>query len=136
MTADVPTTAPHLRVDRWWLTATVSVAIAVLLASIFSPDLVTGSEQEQLPLAAMLHWIWGSIAIGYLAAAGPGRSDPTLAISVAVLWLAVAATSIFAPSLVTGSDPTSVPIAALVAPVVGAITTGFLSLAALRRAAG
>lgn len=133
MTTTAPKHASPPRLDRWWLTATGSVAVAVLLASTLSPDLVSGTPPDQIPLAALLDWFWGSIAIAYLAAAGPGRADPTLAVSVVLLWFAIAATSIFAPSLVTGSDPTTVPVAALVAPVVGAITTGFLAIAAVRR---
>ncbi len=133
MTTHAPMTAAPLRPDRWWLAATGSVAVAVLLASILSPDLVAGTPKDQIPLAALQDWFWGSVAIAYLAAAGPRRGDPTLAVSVGVVWFAVAATSIFAPSLVTGSDPTTVPVAALVAPVVGAITTGFLAIAAVRR---
>lgn len=132
-TQNLPAATSPLGLDVWWLGATCSVALAVFLASVFSPDMVTGAPQEQLALPAILDWMWGAVAIGYLAAAGPGRSDPTLAVTVAVVWFAVAGTSIFAPSLVTGTDPTSIPIAALVAPVVGAIITGFLSLAALRR---
>jgi hypothetical protein len=49
-----------------------------------------------------------------------------MAVAIASIWLAVALTSIFAPDLVTGTDPTQVPIAAIISPVVGAIATGFV----------
>ena len=128
---DRPTTATF---DTWWLVAVVSVLISVLLASIFSPDMVSGVEQEHLPLAPLTLWIWGAAAIGYLSFVRRDGADPVFGLSVAILWVAVAATSIFAPELVTGADPTRIPIAALVAPVVGTIVTGFLALnVALRR---
>ena len=128
---DRPTTATF---DTWWLVAVVSVLISVLLASIFSPDMVSGVEQEHLPLAPLTLWIWGAAAVGYLSFVRRDGADPVFGLSVAILWAAVAATSIFAPELVTGADPTRIPIAALVAPVVGTIVTGFLALnVALRR---
>jgi len=46
------------------------------------------------------------------------------------LWLAVATISIFAPTMVTGSDPTSIPIAAILAPIAGTLATAFACLAA------
>ena len=118
----------------WWVIAVGSVVLSVLLASLWAPDMVTGSNQEHLPLVAFIDWIWGAVAIGYLAFVRTERADMGLAVSVALLWLAVAATSIFAPELVTGTDPTRIPIAALVAPIVGTVVTGFLALhASMRR---
>lgn len=35
--------------------------------------------------------------------------------------------SIYAPVMITGSDPTRVPIAAIVAPIAGAILTGAIT---------
>jgi hypothetical protein len=129
-----PVRAPALsgRVDVWWLGAVLSVLVAVLLASVFSPDLVSGTEQEHLPVPAMVNWLWAGVAIGYLAQVGPGRADATLTLSIGVLWATVAAASIWTPELVTGSDPTRVPIAALVTPGVGAVTPGFLCLHAVQ----
>jgi hypothetical protein len=128
---DRPTTATF---DTWWLVAVGSVMVSVLLASIFSPDMISGAEQVHLPLAPLTLWVWGAAAIGYLSFVRREGADPVFGLSVAILWAAVAATSIFAPELVTGADPTRIPIAALVAPVVGTIVTGFLALnVALRR---
>lgn len=120
--------ATKLDLDLWWLVAIGSVIVSVTLASIFAPDLVSGSAQEHLPLAALTSWLWGAAAIGYIAFVGPGRATPSMALSVAVLWFAVAATSIAVPDFVTGSDPTRIPLAAMIAPVVGTIVTGFLCL--------
>jgi predicted MFS family arabinose efflux permease len=125
--------AVRTRFDYWWLVAVGSVIVAVLFASLYSPDMITGSSHEHLPLAAFSDWLWGSVAIGYLSYVRRDRSDATFGISVGVLWLAVALTSIFASPFVTGSDPTTIPLAALIAPVVGAIVTGFLALHAVSR---
>lgn len=45
-------------------------------------------------------------------------------------------TSIFAREMVTGNDPTRIPIAALVAPILGCLATAFLALNALRTSEG
>lgn len=132
-----PTPSPVQRtvraVDPWWLAAAAAVAVAVALASIFSPDMVTGSQQEHVPIAGLVDWMWGAVALGYLSFLRHGTCDPTVSVSIIVLWLAVAATSIFAPELVTGTDPTRIPLAAFIAPVVGAVATAFLTLHALRQ---
>ncbi|MFZ0625541.1 MAG: hypothetical protein WAN34_03505 [Acidimicrobiia bacterium] len=117
----------------WWVISVSSVLLAVLFASVFSPDMVTGSAHEHLPLVGFIDWIWAAVAIGYLAFVRRDRADMTLGISVAVLWLAVAVTSIAAPVFVTGTDPTQIPLAAMLAPVLGSIVTGFLALHATSR---
>jgi hypothetical protein len=130
---EVSGTQARPRLDVWWLVAVASVVLSVLAASIFSPDLITGSNQEHLPLAGMIDWLWGLVAIGYLAFARGARSDPSFGIAVAILWLAVAVTSIAAPEMVTGTDPTRIPIAVFIAPVVGCLATGFIALSAVRK---
>lgn len=110
-----------------------SVLLAVLFASVFSPDMGTGSAHEHLPLVGFIDWIWAAVATGYLAFVRRDRADMTLGISVTVLWLAVAVTSIAAPVFVTGTDPTQIPLAAMLAPVLGSIVTGFLALHATSR---
>jgi hypothetical protein len=35
---------------------------AVIVISLFSPDNVSGSEQDHVPVAAILTWIWGLLA--------------------------------------------------------------------------
>jgi Short C-terminal domain len=115
--------------------AIASIWIAVVLASIFSPDLVSGSQHEHLPVVAFSDWLWGAIATGIVAIAALGgiRSEATdlapwivLAAGVAAIWLAVVLVSLFAPELVTGSDPTRVPLAAIGSPVVAVIATAFV----------
>jgi hypothetical protein len=127
------TTVAGVGFAYWWLVAVGSVMLAVLAASLFSPDLVTGSAHEQIPIAAMVDWLWGAIAIGYLAFVRRDLADASFGLSVAGLWFAVAATSIWVPELVTGTDPSSIPLAVFIAPAVGTMVTGFLSLHALSR---
>jgi hypothetical protein len=127
-----PSTVTWLTRETLWASTVGAVIIAVVLISIFSPDLVTGSQQEHIPLVGLTAWLWGAVAVGYLSFVRGGHLDVAQATVIAVLWLAIAATCIFGPELVTGSDPTRVPLAGLVAPVVGAVVTGFLCLHALR----
>jgi hypothetical protein len=124
------------RTRYWFLGGSVAgIWLAVAAISIFAPDMVTGSEHDRLPVAALGTWFWGASATAFVllavARAGPGSTQagsPGLAIGVLGIWLAVALASIFVPEMVTGSDPTRIPMAALIAPVAGAIGTGFLSV--------
>ncbi len=127
---------PTTRFDFWWIVAVAGVLISVAATSVFAPDLVTGAAQEHVPLAGMMVWFWGLIAVAYLSFVRDERADATLGLSVAVLWAAVAVIAIAAPEMVTGTDPTRVPIAAILAPVIGCLGTGFLSLHALRQSEG
>jgi len=61
--------------------------------------------------------------------AGASRALWTgMTIAVAGIWLTVLVVSVFAPEMETGSDPTVIPIAALVAPIAGSIATAFVSV--------
>lgn len=111
-----------------------ATAVAVIwstaaLMSIFAPDMVTGSEQEHLPITAMTVWLWASLATAYtLMGARRTVAAPALVGGVSAIWIAVCVAVIATPVMETGTDPTTIPIAALIVPVVGAITTGFLAL--------
>ena len=95
--------------------------LAVVVISVFSPDLVTGSEPAHIPLVAMVTWLWGVIPSGSLVITLLGvRGRPDLLGSVwllvgdvAAVWAVAAAVAVFGPEMVTGSDPTRVPICAL-----------------------
>jgi ABC-type Co2+ transport system permease subunit len=98
--------------------------------------MITGSEQEHVPVAAIFNWFWGSIATASILLAIVFRkgiqtaSEPRwviLAALTAGIWLAVIFTSIFAPYHVTGSDPTQTPVAVLMGPVIAAVATAFVS---------
>jgi len=120
--------------DVWGspMSAVVAIVIAAVLASVFGPDLVTGSEHEHLPLVAMTIWPWAAAAVGYVLMARRASRARELVIGVIVVWVAVAILVIAVPAMVTGTDPTSIPLAALIVPPFAAIATGFLAIAHLR----
>jgi hypothetical protein len=137
----LPTSTPSesTRSPAWWdrpATAVVSVVAASTALAVMAPDMVTGSEQEHLPLAALTIWPWTAAAIGYVVMAGRGRSARDLVVSVSLTWVLVAVVAIAVPSLITGTDPTQIPLAALVAPPFGAVATGFLAIAHARSDGG
>ena len=116
--------------------------LAMALSSLFAPDLISDA-QDHVPIVAITIWIWGAVATGFVlfGAAFPTRDRLArwgLPVAVLGIWGAVALVSIFAPSIVTGSDEmivagsgqTIVPVAGLFAPVAGAIATGYACLAA------
>ncbi len=111
--------------------ALAGIWIAVAVISIFSPDLVSGSQQDHVPVAAILTWIWGVMATTPVLneMVRPATSNAVrrgIAYATVIIWIAVAATSVFGPELVTGSDPTRLPIAAIFAPIAGALVTGIV----------
>jgi hypothetical protein len=117
-----------------------AIWLAAVLISVFSPDMVHGSEQEHLPIAALTSWLWGSVASAFVLIAvviGYGRFRDgrhvtwfLIALATIVIWAAVTIVSISTPRLVTGTDPTKIPLAAMIAPVVGTAATGFVAGAA------
>jgi hypothetical protein len=129
----------------WMVWTTVGLAaiwLAVLLISLFAPDLVSGSQHEHLPLAAFGTWLWGVVAtIGLLWGQGRLRGDALrrplwtgLSVTVVVIWAVATALSLTLPVFRTGSDPTELPLGALVAPmgaaaltVLAAVVTGVFS---------
>jgi hypothetical protein len=103
----------------------------VLLISLFAPDLVSGSQQQHLPVAAFTTWFWGAVgtmvllwAMGRLR--GSARWQPIwIGLSVATLgiWTLATILAITLPVMVTGTDPTRIPFAALFAPIAAAMLT-------------
>jgi len=130
-----PVTGPRgaRRPERsmWVGTAVAAVWVAVGVLSIFAPDLVSGTQQEHVPVAALLTWLWGGLATGLILLAGAvgdtsGDRWRGVATVIAVMWGVVAVAGIWSPILETGTDPTRVPLAAIFAPVAGAIGTAFV----------
>lgn len=119
-----------------WLTVALgAIWVGVTLVSIFAPDFVSGSEQEHLPFPAFFTWIAGAVAtrsvLNEMLRRRQGKIDPNyiwggIAIGTAAIWLAVTLVSIFVPEMETGTDPTRIPIAALLAPIGGAIATAMV----------
>jgi membrane associated rhomboid family serine protease len=104
---------------------------AVVVISALSPDMVSGSEQQHMPVAAFSTWIWGLVAsFAVLSSWAALRRTPgrrhlhrPVAVGVATVWAVAAVVSVFAPVMVTGSDPTRLPLAAFVAPVAATVLT-------------
>jgi hypothetical protein len=124
--AGASTTAPHGD-GAARLTAVGLIWAASALTAIATPDMVTGSEHEHLPIAAITVWLWAAVASGYAAMTPVVRARDWL-LTVGVVWAAMAAAAVLSPVMETGTDPTQLPIAALVAPPVAAVVTGFLAL--------
>lgn len=119
--------APGISVAAIW--------VATLCLSVLAPDMVSGSQQEHLPIAAITAWLWAAAATGYVLMAARGRDDTddparwvNLELSVVVIWAVVALAAVLTPELVTGTDPTRIPLAAIIAPVAGMVATGFAAL--------
>lgn len=115
--------------------AVAAIWVATLLFSVFAPDLVSGSQQEHLPIAGLTAWVWAAAATGYVLMAARAREDSDdpsrwlgFELSIVVVWGVVALAGIFAPEMVTGTDPTRIPLGALIAPVAGMVATGFVAL--------
>jgi hypothetical protein len=102
---------------------------------IWSPDLVTGSAQEHIPLIAISVWVWALLATGLIVMApalARGDNRRTWAIYagvVSAVWIAAAIVSIAVPPMVTGSDPTTIPIAGLISPLVAMAATAYATVA-------
>ncbi len=122
----------------WSVGGLVGIWIAVALISLFAPDLVSGSEQEHLPIAAFTTWLLGMVATGgYLLAMGRlrGRSSHQpiwigLTVATLMVWLLATILSIALPVVETGTDPTRLPVAALVTPIAAAVLTGLAGIIA------
>ena len=115
----------------WTVLSIACIWVAILFVSIFASDMVTGSEQHQMPIAAMVGPIWGIMGTGFvlLLARGPSMEKKYvwMLLSIASIWLSVLFASVLSPDLVTGSDPTHIPIGAVTCPFWGAIATGFVA---------
>jgi cation transporter-like permease len=118
-----------------WAVATIAalstIWIAVALISVFSPDLVSGSEQQHLAVAAITTWLWGTVATIAQVALGAAlvrrrRIDAWLVaqpVATIVVWCGAVVVSVFTPPMVTGTDPTIIPLAAIIAPIAAAAVT-------------
>jgi hypothetical protein len=118
----------------WMLWTTIGIGgiwVAVLLISVFAPDLVSGSEQEHLPVAAFTTWFWGGVGTLVLLLAmgrlrGSARWRPIwigLSVVTLAIWAVATILGITLPVLETGTDPTRIPFAAIFAPVAAAMFT-------------
>jgi len=126
-----------MRTRRSWTVLTLAaIWLSVLFASLFAPDMVTGSEQNHVPLAAIATWLFGLAAtrsvIKMMARPRDAQREAdgickVGGIGVVAIWLVVGLVSVFAPVAVTGSDPTRMPVAVIIAPIAGMLLTGLLA---------
>jgi hypothetical protein len=114
--------------------AVVSIWACVVLASLLAPDLVTGTQHEHLGIVGGTDWIWGLVGTGFVILAiqhgirlRASRliSWVVLAVGVAISWMPVVLVTAFAPAMVTGTDPTIIPLTAMGIPVLGTFLTWF-----------
>src|SRR5829696_5799469 len=103
----------------WTLAGIAAIWVAVTLISVFAPDMVTGSEQQHLPVGAFGAFFWGMGRLRGNAARQPFWIG--LAVATTVIWGVATVLSIALPVYVTGSDPTRLPIGAMVSPVAAAL---------------
>jgi hypothetical protein len=114
-----------------------AIWVAVIVTSLWSPDMVSGSQQEHLKIPAVINWLWGLLATMALARFARGRALApesawrVVGLGTAAIWVVVTVVSLMGPVFVTGSDPTRIPIAALIAPIAGFLLTRFLAEFAL-----
>jgi hypothetical protein len=115
--------------------AILGIWASVFLASMFSPDFVSGSQQEHLPLVGWLDWIWGLVATAFVVLvaikgvrAGAPSATPWIALALggAFVWTMVFVASVLGPVFVIGTDPTRIPLVALGVPILGVFLTWFL----------
>ena len=110
------------------LTALASIWVAAALMVLGAPDMVSGSQHEHLPLALITVWLWAAAATAFASMTPSRGSLARWTLGVAGLWVATALIAVTAPVMVTGSDPTRIPLAVIIAPPVAAVLTGMLSL--------
>jgi hypothetical protein len=111
-----------------------SIWACVLVASLLAPDMVTGTQHEHLAIVGGTDWIWGLVAMAFVILAIQRgirlqafrlTSWVVLAVGVAISWMPVVLVTAFAPAMVTGTDPTTLPLTAMGIPILGTFLTWF-----------
>lgn len=142
MATDTRTEVEPTADGSWMLNTTVAVAVvwvAVVVVSIFAPDLVSGSEQEHLPIAAFTTWLFGAagtaaVLLTMWKLRGAARRKPIwtgFTVVVAVIWLVATVLALTLPELETGTDPTKVPLGAIFAPLAASVLTALAGVVAV-----
>jgi len=118
----------------WMLWTAIGIGgiwVAVLLLSLLAPDLVSGSQQDHLPVAAFTTWFWGGVGtLVFLLFMGRLRGSATsqpiwigMSVVTVGIWAVATILGITLPVMETGTDPTRIPLAAILAPVAAAVLT-------------
>ncbi len=111
----------------------IAIWVAATAAAIYSPDLITGANREHMQLAMFFVWPMAAVATGMvlLAAAvsrhGADELGPwaVYALVTVLGWAGAAFASIFVSPMVTGTDPTTIPLAVLIAPIFAVLVTAY-----------
>ena len=118
-----------------WLAVPIgAIWLAVIAMSLFAPDLVAGADSTHFKVAALVNWVWGGIATAFVLRATlflPGDhidwdESPALVwigAAVGAIWLIVTIISLAGPEVVY--DTWRVPVAAILAPIVGVVVTRY-----------
>lgn len=111
-----------------------AIAASAVAITIFAPDMVTGSEHDHIPLAGILGVLWAAAAVAHVVAVD---RDPTARRAlvpfvpwIAAAWALAAVVAVFGPELVTGTDPTHVPVTAFSTPLMAAFATTYMCVRA------
>ena len=123
----------------WTLVGVVAIWLSVAAISLFSPDLVSGSEQGHLPIAAFTTWLFGAagtaaVLLTMWKLRGAARRKPIwtgFTVVVAVIWLVATVLALTLPELETGTDPTKVPLGAIFAPLAASVLTALAGVVAV-----
>lgn len=116
------------RINAWLAFALTDIWAAVTLVSILAPDMVSGTDPTTLPIAMLCAVFAGSVASILLVSVAGRRTGPEVAVGTALVWLGVVLVSVLVPEIETGSDPTLLPLAAIIAPMAGAVLTLLIAL--------
>ena len=119
---------------EWMALPIGAIWLAIILTSLFAPDLVGGAESNHFKVAALINWLWGGVATAFVLRAtlfNPDHhidwedSSALIWIGAAVtgIWLIVTVISLAGPEIVY--DTWRVPIAAIIAPAVGVVVTRY-----------
>jgi len=121
-----------------WAAAAAAVAgiwVMIALAGALAPDFVSGSQHEHLKLVGGSAWIWGLVATAFVVLAvqvgirlRAVTTTPWIALAtgVVLVWAGVLFVTATGPVMVTGTDPTTLPYAAMGAPILGVFLTWFV----------
>jgi hypothetical protein len=127
-----------MRQNNIWIFATIAVIwLVVLITSLQSPELMFGTEPVQIKIAAIANWFWGLLGTVFLLRStifrrpdevgwGETVSWPWVAGVVSGIWIVAAVVSLTIPDVVVSEDIV-VPAAAIVAPVVAAGLTLYVT---------
>lgn len=87
------------------MTAVVVIWLSSALMAIFAPEMITGSQQEHIPLVPLTVWIWATLATAYVLMTGRRTASIAFVVGVSAVWIAALIAVVATPPLVTGTDP-------------------------------